>query len=184
MSRHANAPAVCCTPPHGALRAVKHRRGALLALLIITGSTAPATARECPLARAVFEPVDDAQHFAMQVERDGHSFKFRLRSKTRNSPIEFTGAFQNGTGHLNLIEENQKTGTDGLVSRAVLFRRNLRTVDPWDQGVRVAYAYFERLAVELWDRARSSAEDDQPGTSPPDGLWRVSRCRPNPRTSN
>jgi hypothetical protein len=123
----------------------------------------------------------------MEVERDGHSFKFRLRSKPRNQTIHFTGAFQNGTGHLNLIEEREtgaETGTDGLISRAVLFRRDLRTVDPWDQRAPVAYAYFERLAVELWDRARSSAEDDLPGTSPPDGLWRVTRCRPNPRISN
>ena len=179
MSRSAKSPGVECWRLPGTLRAVNRRRGALLALLIIAGCSAPATARGCPLARAVFEPVDDAQHFRMEVERDGDSFKFRLRSKTRNSTTHFTGTFQNGTGHLNLIEERKEA-----MSRAVLFRRDLRIVDPWDQGVRVAYAYFERLAVELWDRARSSAEDDLPGTSLPDGLWRVSECRPSPRTSN
>jgi hypothetical protein len=128
-------------------------------------------------------PVDQPRHFTMNVERDGHGFKFRLYSKPLKRTTNFVGSYQNGTGHLNLTEAtvDEDSAAEGLLSRVVLFGSDLRTVDPWGKRLRpVAYAYFERLALELWDRARAKAEDNVVGSSPPDGLWRVVRCRTNP----
>jgi hypothetical protein len=166
-----------------ARHAQRATRKVLLAAVVVSATCGPAVARECALGQTVFEPVDQPRHFTMNVERDGHGFKFRLYSKPLKRTTNFVGSYQNGTGHLNLTEAtvDEDSAAEGLLSRVVLFGSDLRTVDPWGKRLRpVAYAYFERLALELWDRARAKAEDNVVGSSPPDGLWRVVRCRTNP----
>ncbi|HYO11446.1 MAG TPA: hypothetical protein VER17_20950 [Tepidisphaeraceae bacterium] len=149
----------------------------VLAIVAALFCTAPAAGRECALRRAVFEPLEGRGRYEMTVQRTGHSYAFTYVSKPLRRTTRFIGSFQNGTGHL-ILEEDGEGDRQGISSRAVLFRADLTTTDPWSRGsIPVAYAYFEGFALAFWDRARSDAEDDKPGSSPPDGLWRIARCR-------
>lgn len=152
-------------------------RAKVLSLLCLLAAT-PALARECPLTRADFEPVDRPGSFIMSVSRNGDSYRFVLRVAGGRT-INFIGSFQNGTGHLNLDEERPADANgDPLESRIFLFRANLKAADAWNNGQNpVAYLLPDRLATAMWDRARSDAKDDQPDAAPPDGLWRIKTCR-------
>ena len=152
-------------------------RIALTAALVML--VTPAFARECPLARTTFEPVDEPRTFQMRVEQVGVGYRFILLSRSLGRTMPFIGSPEGGTGYLNILEETEDADQEGILSRVVLFRADLKTTDAWNKGERrVAYAYFEKFAYELWQRARANAEDDKPGSSPPDGLWRVAQCRP------
>jgi hypothetical protein len=150
----------------------------LLAILLLFLAT-PALARECPLSRADFEPVDKPGSFTMSVSRDGHGYRFALRAASGRT-VNFIGSFQNGTGHLNIDEDRPAEAEgDALESRVLLFRADLKSADAWNKGqIPVAYMLLDRLSTAMWDRARADAKDDQPDAAPPDGLWRVRMCRP------
>lgn len=147
-------------------------------VLFVLIFASPALARECPLGRTVFEPIDAPGTFLMHVTKSGVSYRFTLSNPNLRRTTRFVGSAEGGTGYLNIQEETGDADKEGIVSRVVLFRSNLKTTDAWNKGrVPVAYAAFEKLSYELWQRARFNAEDDKPGSSPPDGLWRVARCR-------
>lgn len=144
----------------------------------------PALAGGCPLGRSVLEPVDAPGAFTMRVVQEGHGYRFAPTGRASLRTTRFSGSHQNGTGHLVLDEDvaEPKPGTEdvrleGITSRAMALRADLRTADPWSKRpAPIAYVVFEGLATALWDRSRFNAEDDRPGAAPPDGLWRVRRC--------
>ncbi len=152
-------------------------RAKLFGMLVIV-SAAPAFARECPLARADFEPVDKPGSFVMSVSRDGDSYRFVLRAASGRT-VPFIGSYQGGTGNLNLDEDRPPNAEgDGLESRVFLFRANLKSADAWNKGPNpVAYMLLDRLSTAMWDRANADAKDDRPDAAPPDGLWRIKACR-------
>lgn len=161
------------------------RLASIAALVLALGAgPAAALASVCALADSVFEPIDATGAFTMSVAREGDGFRFVLTSLALRRTTRFLGTYQNGTGHLILteaVEDRRRgarsTGPSAISSRVLLLRADLRTTDPWNEGpVPVAYALFEGLADAMWGRARFHAEDNRPGASPPDGMWRVLRC--------
>lgn len=152
-------------------------RARLLSVLLLSLAT-PALARECPLARADFVPVDKPGSFTMSVSHNGDSYRFVLRAASGRT-IDFIASYQGGTGHLNLDEDRPANAEgDGLESRVFLFRANLKSADAWNKGPNpVAYMLLDRLSTAMWDRAKADAKDDRPDAAPPDGLWRIRTCR-------
>lgn len=153
-------------------------RARLLGLLLAFASLS-AFARECPLGRADFEPVDRPGSFIMGVARDGDGYRFVLRAASGRT-LHFIGSYQGGTGHLHIDEVRPKDADgEALESRVFLFRENLTSADAWNEGPNpVAYMLFDRLSSTMWARARAQALDGRPDSAPPDGLWRVQACRP------
>jgi len=146
--------------------------------LLLLASASSALARECPLSRADFEPIDKPGSFTMSVSRDGHSYRFVLRAASGRT-VNFIGSFQNGTGHLNLDEDRPANAEgDALESRVFLFRANLKSAAAWNKDPNpIAFMLLDRLPTAMWDRAKADAKDDRPDAAPPDGLWRIKACR-------
>lgn len=161
-------------------------RELVLAACLGLAAVFPAEAADCPLLRAVYEPIDredgkaySLRHAARDISPNQATYVLRIREERQAVAYDFSFAYANGYGGASLIFAGEASkppprSRDGDPGSSIFyFDANLaRTVDYADpQAPAPAYIFMPELGRAFWYWGRGGRR-----FVPPAGMWKLMKC--------
>lgn len=159
---------------------------AILAALVLTVLASPAAAAECPLLKAVYEPVDavagaaySARHVDRKVGANQATYVLRLSETVAARAYDFSFAYANGYGGASVVfagppsKPQQKAREFDPGSAIFYFDEKLGQAPTYADPEKPAppWLLMPEIGRSFWYWSKGDRK-----FVPPGGMWKMTRC--------